>query len=73
MPAIAALTKVSMHSCRSGYRAVSKIQRVPVEGRSVRKTGRAPTGGEAELLHDRLIRLNESPVGAGHARDCLSV
>jgi hypothetical protein len=50
MPAIAAISKVSMRSCHCGYRAVSKIQRVPVEGRSVRKTGRAPTGGELVLV-----------------------
>jgi hypothetical protein len=50
MPAIAAMSKVSMQSYRCGYRAVSKIQRVPVEGRSVRKTGRAPTGGELVLV-----------------------
>ena len=49
MPAIAAMSKVSMQSYRCGYRAVSKIQRVPVEGRSVRKTGRAPTGGDLVL------------------------
>ena len=32
MPAIAAMSKVSMRPCHCGYRAVSKMQRVPVEG-----------------------------------------
>ncbi len=35
-----------------------------------RALGRAPTGGDSNRLHNRLIRLGESPVGAGHARDC---
>jgi hypothetical protein len=28
------------------------------------------SGGEADLFHDRVMRLGESPVGAGRARDC---
>ncbi len=35
-----------------------------------RALGRAPTGGDSNRLHNRLMRLGESPVGAGHARDC---
>ncbi len=48
MPAIAAITILSMHSSRCANHAVSKTQRVPVEGRSVRKTGRAATGGDVD-------------------------
>jgi hypothetical protein len=32
-----------------------------------------PTGGDADLFHNRVTRLGESPVGAGRARDYRNV
>jgi hypothetical protein len=47
VPAIAAMSKVSMRACRCGYRAHGALLQVETIG--------------------------ESPVGAGHARDCRDV
>jgi hypothetical protein len=48
------------------YRAALKISQVPVEGRPVRRTGRAPTGGTDDFRRARFYRghgplLQEAP------------